>query len=65
MTIISCEGRDLFEIAESPESVEDVRFLTNMGMMDYDDDPRVCITPCGRRSVKGVDQGSPRRWIRP
>ena len=36
-----------------------------MGMMECDDDLGLRITPCGRKSVKGVDLGSPRRGIRP
>ena len=41
-----------------PEPVEGVRFLTNMGMTDYDDDIGLRITPCGRRVVKEVDPDS-------
>ena len=65
MTILPYEERDLFEIAESLESVEDVRFLTNMGIMECDDGLGMRITPCGRKSVKGVNPDSSGRGIRP
>ena len=38
--------------------MEGVRFLTNMGMTDYDDDIGLRITSCGRRVVKEVDPDS-------
>ena len=65
--ILSYEGMDLFEVAGSPESVENVRFLTTMGIMEYDD-LRLRITPYGRRFVKGggrVDLGLQKRGARP
>ena len=55
MAILAYDGRGLFEIAGSRESVEDGRLLTSMGMVECDDDLGVRFT-----SV----EGSPSRgWI--